>query len=69
MREKSLTSNLFKDKKESYPASVGVPFKIDRLEDHSSYKVLPSQKIDFLKSNSFFVDKSENVKVSIFNLE
>ncbi|RMZ97229.1 unconventional myosin-Ic isoform X2 [Brachionus plicatilis] len=62
MREKLLTSNLFKDKKESYLASVGVPFKIDRLEDHSSYKVLPSQKIDFLKSNSFFVDKSENVK-------
>lgn len=63
MREKLFTSELFKDKKDSYAASVQISFKIDRLQDHGSFKVLPSQKIDYLKSNSYLIDKSENIKV------
>lgn len=63
MQEKLLTSELFKDKKDSYQDSVKITFKADRLQEHNSYKILPNQKIEYLKNNSFLVEKSETIKV------
>lgn len=63
MQEKLLTSELFKDKKDSYQASVKLTFKTDRLQEHSSYKALPNQKTQYLRDNLFFVEKSETIQV------
>jgi hypothetical protein len=58
-----LASSLFKDRKESYPMSVCVPFKTDRLEDNQFYKNLPKQKKDIYASKKFLKDSTEKIIV------
>lgn len=64
MQEKLLTSELFKDKKDSYPSSVSVQFKNDRLTENSFYKNLPSPKTEIFKTKSFLINQSEKILVN-----
>lgn len=61
--EKLLASSLFKDRKESYPTSVGVPFKSERLEDNELFKSLSKQKRDIYASKKFLKDSNEKLIV------
>lgn len=54
-----LASELFKKKKDSYEASVGVPFKSDRLTDCDIFKNMPKHKQDIIKNKAFIVDSNE----------
>lgn len=65
-------SELFKDKKDSYPASVGVPFIIDRLSENEIFKKMPKFKQDIVKNKAYVQDANEKlivkfeIKFSIF---
>jgi hypothetical protein len=62
LNEKLLASEWFKDKKDSYKASVSVPFKTDRLTENALFKNMPKQ--DFIKNKNFLKDKNQDVLVS-----
>lgn len=63
MKEKLLTSQLFKGKKETYPASVAIPFKADRLSENDLFKNFSKQKKDAIASKKFFKDQNEKIMV------
>ena len=53
MKEKVLTSELFKDRKESYAQSVRVKFSNNRLDDSNAFKNLPKPKQDMIIEKKF----------------
>ena len=59
MQEKLLASELFKNKKDSYPKSVVNPFKSDRLADTETFKSLNKQKLEFITSKKYLQDQNE----------
>ena len=63
MYEKLLTSELFRNKKESYPDSIRIEFKIDRLSNSSLFNSLPQAKKDLFNSKKFLLDQNEKVQV------
>lgn len=63
MEEKVLTSDFFKDKKESYPPTVPLEFKTDRLNEKELYKNLAKPKKDILENKKFLQDQNENIMV------
>lgn len=65
MDEKLLTSEIFKNKKDSYPASVPVSFKTDRLTENDIYKSIPKLKQDLFNTKKYLLDQNEKILVII----
>ena len=66
MNEKLLTSETFKDKKSSYPSSVSVTFKSDRLTDLDYFKKIPKTKLEIYEKKKFLFSQDEKIKVNFF---
>ncbi len=50
---------MFKDKKDSYPTSVCVPFQIDRCSDNLVYKTLSKHKKDVINGRKLIPNEVE----------